>query len=93
MNVTLAKEEVRKLQAFIFDRHTSPQSLFDKSQQIIGYMDKAEKEVNHYNNQINAVLNTLSNKGALTDDLLQAFTTAGVDSSIIEAIKKVENNK
>ena len=45
-NVDIAITKVRELQAAIFDKRSSPQSLFDKSQEVIEYMNKASVEIN-----------------------------------------------
>ncbi len=34
-NVDIAISKVRELQAFIFDKNSSPQSLFEKSQEVV----------------------------------------------------------
>lgn len=45
-NVDIAISKVRELQAIIFDKNTSPNLLFEKTNELIVYMDRASVEIN-----------------------------------------------
>ena len=62
-NVDLASERIRELQGMIFDRDTSPNKLFQKTQQIMLYMEKASKEINTNYEEISAKLTEQMNTG------------------------------
>lgn len=62
-NVDIAIGKVRELQAFIFDKNASPQSLFDKSNEVIEYMNRASKEINTNYEEISRKLTEQMNTG------------------------------
>lgn len=61
-NVDIATSKLRELQAAFFDNNSSPNSLFEKSQEIFQYMDRASAEINtnyeRISEQLTAELNT-----------------------------------
>lgn len=62
-NVDIAIGKVRELQAYLFDKNASPQSLFDKSQEVIEYMMKASQEINANYEEISRKLTEQLNTG------------------------------
>lgn len=91
-NADLAVEEMRKLQAYMFDRNASPNSIHTKSERVVLFINKASTQVNRYEDQLTRMLNVLQQKGALTSDILSAFTGAGMDEAekIIKEMTKAE---
>ena len=62
-NVDIAIAKVRELQAFIFNKNASPQSLFDKSNEVIEYMNRASQEINMNYEEISRKLTEQLNTG------------------------------
>lgn len=62
-NVDIAIQKLRELQEIIFDRHTSPDKLFQKTEQLHGYLNKASKEINQNYDEISAKLTAQLNTG------------------------------
>ena len=62
-NVDIAIAKVRELQAVIFDKNTSQQSLFDKTNEVIEYMMKASTEINTNYEEISEKLTAQMNTG------------------------------
>lgn len=91
-NADLAVEEMRKFQAYLFDRNASPNSLHTKSERVVLFINKASTQVNRYEDQLTGMLNVLQQKGALTSDVLAAFTGAGIEEAkkIMEEMKETE---
>lgn len=62
-NVDIAITKVRELQGMIFDRSVSSQQLFDKSNEVIEYMNKASVEINTNYEEISEKLTAQMNTG------------------------------
>ena len=62
-NVDIAITKVRELQGMIFDRSISSQQLFDKSNEVIDYMNKASVEINTNYEEISEKLTAQLNTG------------------------------
>jgi len=62
-NVDIAITKVRELQGMIFDRSVSSQALFDKSNEVIEYMNKASVEINTNYEEISEKLTAQLNTG------------------------------
>jgi len=62
-NVDIAITKVRELQGMIFDRSVSSQALFDKSNEVIEYMNKASVEINTNYEEISDKLTAQLNTG------------------------------
>lgn len=62
-NVDIAISKVRELQAFIFNKNASPQALFEKTQEVIEYMNKASQEINMNYEEISKKLTAQLNTG------------------------------
>lgn len=66
-NVDVAVEKLRELQSLIYDRDSSPNKLFQKTQQIMLYMDKASKEINTNYAEISRKLTEQMNTGRVQE--------------------------
>ena len=62
-NVDIAVTKVRELQGMLFDRSISSQDLFDKSNEVIEYMNKASVEINTNYEEISEKLTAQLNTG------------------------------
>jgi len=62
-NVDIAITKVRELQGMLFDRSISSQDLFDKSNEVIEYMNKASVEINTNYEEISEKLTAQLNTG------------------------------
>lgn len=62
-NVDIAITKVRELQGMLFDRSISSQQLFDKSNEVIDYMNKASVEINTNYEEISEKLTAHMNTG------------------------------
>lgn len=62
-NVDIAVTKVRELQGMLFDRSVSSQDLFDKSNEVIEYMNKASIEINTNYEEISEKLTAQLNTG------------------------------
>lgn len=62
-NVDIAVTKVRELQGMLFDRSVSSQDLFDKSNEVIEYMNKASVEINTNYEEISEKLTAQLNTG------------------------------
>lgn len=67
-NVDICMEKLRELQAIIFDKDTSPNKLFLKTQQLMGYLEKASKEINTNYKEISRKLTDQMNTGKVSDE-------------------------
>ena len=62
-NVDIAMNKIRELQTLIFDRDSSPNKIFEKTQQIMLYMEKASVEINTNYAEISKKLTAEMNTG------------------------------
>lgn len=62
-NVDIAMQKVREMQSIIFDKDTSPNKLFQKTQQVIIYMEKASQEIKANYEEISRKLTEQMNTG------------------------------
>lgn len=67
-NVDIAISKIRELQAFIFDKNTSPNLLFNKTQEVIQYMEKASIEIKANYAEISRKLTEQMNTGRVQSD-------------------------
>ena len=84
-NADLAVQAMRKTQEFVFDKYASPHSIYEKMDQDIVRVNKASKQINIYEEQLNRIINVLDKKGLFNSDVIAAFT--GLD---VEKAKKLE---
>jgi len=64
-NVDIAMSKVRELQAIIFDKDTSPNKIFQKTQQIMMYMEKGSQEIKTNYEEISRKLTEQMNTGVV----------------------------
>lgn len=62
-NVDIAMEKVRELQSLIYDNNASPNKLFEKTTEIMKYMEKASKEIKTNYEEISERLTKEMNTG------------------------------
>lgn len=62
-NVDIAITKVRELQGMLFDRSVSSQNLFDKTNEVIDYMNRASVEINTNYEEISEKLTKQLNTG------------------------------
>ena len=62
-SVDIAMEKVRELQAIIFDKDTSPNKLFSKTQEIVKHMEDASIQINENYIEISQKLTAQMNTG------------------------------
>ncbi len=62
-NVDIAMQKVRELQSIIFDKDTSPNKIFQKTQQIMMYMEKGSQEIKTNYEEISRKLTEQMNTG------------------------------
>lgn len=62
-NVEIAILKLRELQGIIFDRHTSPDKLFKKTEEMMMYMNRASKEIQTNYEEISKKLTDQLNTG------------------------------
>ena len=64
-NVDIAMQKVRELQSIIFDKDTSPNKIFQKTQQIMMYMEKGSQEIKTNYEEISRKLTEQMNTGVV----------------------------
>ncbi len=67
-NVDIAMEKIRELQVLIFHKDTSPNKLFIKTQEVMGYMEKASVEIKANYAEISRKLTEQMNTGRVQPD-------------------------
>ncbi len=92
-NADIAVAAMRKTQQFCLDKNASPHSVFQKIEQNIQAVNKASKQINTYENQLNRIINILDKKGLFNTDVIAAFTGLSEDKARelgadIEAVKE-----
>lgn len=66
-NVDLATQKVRELQTMIYDYSISQNELFAKTNEILGFMDKASKEITTNYKDISKKLTDHMNTGRIQE--------------------------
>lgn len=67
-NVDICMELMRQFQAYIFNPDASPNKLFQKTNEIMNYLEKASKEINTNYAEISRKLTEQLNTGRVQED-------------------------